>query len=140
MSNEKNVNQSTTCPLGGDATDDIKRAIHCLSVDVNMTVCEECDIFSKCDHTYKSDVARTAISALEKQIPKEPTITIHKYIDGETKEERTYHLKHCPCCFNNKEISYFNSLVDKGTAYCHRCGQALDWSDDKGSSERKDKQ
>lgn len=67
--------------------------------------------------------------AREKQRAKKPHITTHIAIDADTKEEIKYHLQHCPFCFSNKEIPYFGSLLDKGTSYCHRCGQAIDWSE-----------
>lgn len=68
--------------------------------------------------------------ALKKQIPKRPVITIHKAIDGNTNKEITYHLTHCPYCWEDKTMGYFASLMDKGVKYCRRCGQALDWSED----------
>lgn len=70
-----------------------------------------------------------ALEAVDKQIPKKPIISTHKYIDGDTNEEGTFQLKHCPCCWENRELSYFDSLVDINKKYCHRCGQALDWSE-----------
>ena len=70
-----------------------------------------------------------AIKAIDKQIPKKPIISIHKYIDSDTKAEGSYNLKHCPCCWENGELGYFDSLIDKDTKYCRRCGQAIDWSE-----------
>lgn len=72
---------------------------------------------------------KNAIKAIEKQIPKRPVITIHKAIDGNTNKEITYHLTHCPYCWEDKTKGYFDSLLDKGVEYCRRCGQALDWSE-----------
>ncbi len=72
-----------------------------------------------------------ALEAIEKQIPKKPITSTHKYIMGNTREEGEYKLTHCPHCWENKEIGYFDSLVDKGTKYCRRCGQAIDWSEAK---------
>lgn len=54
------------------------------------------------------------VSALEKQIPKKPTI--HGYREGRGINTISYT---CPVC--NKHISREN--------YCKHCGQALDWSD-----------
>lgn len=51
-----------------------------------------------------------AIEALEKQIPKKPTIDEY---DG------TYSYI-CPC----------EAEVEENQAYCDICGQALEWSDD----------
>ena len=57
---------------------------------------------------------QTCKSALEKQIPKKPTI--HGYREGREINTISYT---CPVC--NKHISREN--------YCKHCGQALDWSD-----------
>lgn len=65
--------------------------------------------------------------ALEKQIPKKPRVTTYQYICN-GKEESMF-LKHCPNCFDNLQIGYFDSIVDKDSAYCRRCGQRLDWSE-----------
>lgn len=67
-------------------------------------------------------------NALEKQIPKKPRITIYQYIYNGN--HKSMLLKHCPTCFDNLEIGYFDSIVDKDSVYCRRCGQRLDWSDD----------
>ena len=54
----------------------------------------------------------TAISALEKQIPKKVNISLKGTTGWNTK-------CHCPNC---------RSFISKGK-YCSECGQALDWSD-----------
>lgn len=51
-----------------------------------------------------------AISALEKQIPKNPDL------DGGV---------YCPCCLHEFKENYDT------TSYCPNCGQAIDWSDTK---------
>lgn len=64
-----------------------------------------------------------AIEALEKQIPKKPY-----YAHYENAGEKPYIKTKCPCCkacvsaVSEDEKSYQNR-------YCHKCGQALDWSD-----------
>ena len=50
----------------------------------------------------------SAISALEKQIPKKPDL------DGGV---------YCPCCLHEFKANY------NTTSYCPNCGQAIDWSD-----------
>ena len=54
---------------------------------------------------------KTAIEALEKQIPKKVTKSV------------------CPSC--NRIFLFRHSEKRKGD-YCDNCGQALDWSDDNG--------
>lgn len=86
--------------------------------------------FSRCNgKVVFLEALKKALEAVDKQIPKKPVISTHKYIDGDTNEEGIFRLKHCPCCWENRELSYFDSLVDINKKYCHRCGQALDWSD-----------
>ena len=79
------------------------------------TVCEECDNYDRCDHTMVADNARTAIEALEKQLPKKPidkscvkdNDTIYGYVGI------------CPSC---------NGIVDDSMIVCD-CTQVLDWSE-----------
>lgn len=54
---------------------------------------------------------KTAVEALEKQIPKK--VIFQSGFKG---------LRYCPCC-NVRFIGW-------GMKYCGECGQALDWSDD----------
>ena len=53
---------------------------------------------------------KTAIEALEKQIPKK--VIFQSGFKG---------LRCCPCC----NVRF----IDWGMKYCGECGQALDWSD-----------
>lgn len=50
----------------------VKEAIYCMKSFADDTVCEECDNYDRCDHTMVANNARTAIEALEKQLPKKP--------------------------------------------------------------------
>lgn len=89
------------------------------------------DALDRLDKTYLGDLEwKMALSeALEKQIPQKPVESIHKYIDGNTQATKEFKLKHCPNCWEIRSLGYFESLVDKGVKYCHRCGQAIDWSE-----------
>ena len=66
-----------------------------------------------------------AIEALEKQIPKKPR-TIKREINGSP-----FIHTFCPYYFeySNDEVSMWDCLIDEIDNYCHRCGQAIDWSD-----------
>lgn len=66
----------------------------------------------------------TAISALEKQIPKKPIQAnyIVKVNGVDTLLDENESTK-CPSC------TYKDIEVKHGQKYCHICGQALDWSD-----------
>ena len=69
------------------------------------------------------EALKMAISALKKQIPKKPTPHI---VDGEKiKIGNGYWCKgttiyRCPNC---------EDFISRMYKYCHKCGQALDWSD-----------
>lgn len=64
---------------------------------------------------YFQDVCRTAIEALEKQIPKKSKM-IEEYPLTSMYDYWGYE---CPCCGN--------SLIDYPDHHC-KCGQAIDWS------------
>lgn len=55
-----------------------------------------------------------AIEALEKQIPKKPVTEKDKVIFGVV-------CRRCPECDS--------AVYSTTNLYCHKCGQALDWSD-----------
>lgn len=86
----------------------VREAIYCMKSFADDTVCEECDYYDRCDHTMVTDNAKTAIEALEKQLPKKPQISKAYY--------------GCPDC------TTIRSLRQKHN-YCHDCGQKLDWSE-----------
>ena len=74
---------------------------------------EELRAFLQYDLTIMEEASiKTAIKALEKQIPKKPL--------------RDYCL-HCPRC---EEEAYWNTEDGQQKfKYCHNCGQKLDWND-----------
>lgn len=82
---------------------EIKKAINHFDYGI------KCDIFQEPVISY----AKTAISALEKQIPKKPNI--HGNREGRYINTISYT---CPVC--NKHIGR--------DVYCKHCGQRLDWS------------
>lgn len=59
---------------------------------------------------YQEDVAKIAISALEKQMPKSPKRGV------------------CPNC-NSRHIYAATLMKAECFKYCGDCGQALDWSE-----------
>lgn len=68
--------------------------------------------------TYTLPPLKVAISAIEKQIPKKPKITINNGF--------------CPQCKNalgRKEIEKASLTGFKYFGFCPICGQALDWGD-----------
>lgn len=104
--------------------DELKTALHCMKVLAEMEVCEECSEYENCtDHTRK-DVARTCVSALEKQIPKKPEF-LHMLGTW------TYKAK-CPVCG-----AAFTAYIKDGEnpKYCSNCGQAFDWKEESEESE-----
>ena len=96
----------------------VREAIYCMKSFADDTVCEECVNYYKCDHTKVDDMTRTAIEALEKQLPKK--------VENRTEYRNLYgHLifykGFCPSCGRVVE-SYRNNS-------CHICTQRLDWSE-----------
>lgn len=95
----------------------VREAIYCMKSFADDTVCEECDNYDRCDHTMVANNARTAIEALEKQLPKKVK-TRTEYRD--LNDKLICYDGFCPNC--GKEV---NSYRNKS---CNRCTQMLDWS------------
>lgn len=98
----------------------IKNALHCLKVGADLAVCEDCDLYP-CDHTNVEDIARVAIKALEKQIPKKPS----KLTD--TLLIETGWAYKCPTCGLACGENKYHLEVTEDEFYCTQCGQKLDW-------------
>lgn len=96
----------------------VREAIYCMKEIAGETVCEECDNYYECDHTIMEDMARTAIEALEKQLPKKVEYDRGYINNGFTK----YRMAKCPNC------DRWHSSRDE-IIYCSKCGQRLDWSE-----------
>lgn len=67
------------------------------------------------------DVYKTAIEALEKQIPKKPNITIHNGYCG-----------NCGCAWGYDRLSTEERCGYTYFQYCPACGQRIDWSEEEG--------
>lgn len=94
----------------------VREAIYCMKSFADDTVCEECDNYDRCDHTMVANNARTAIEALEKQLPKEI-----KAIDPERSEEFGDVEFCCPNCNSH----YLCDITDVPN-YCPECGIRFD--------------
>ena len=73
--------------------------------------------------SYVNEALKTAISALEKQIPKNPIDTYDEniyQIDDDDYIHESAQFGSCPAC---------NHEVQDGMLFCSFCGQALDWCD-----------
>lgn len=126
----------------------IKIATHCLGVQAEQEVCEECPVYRESGIVCK-EIARTAISALkeiqqyrkigtveecreavEKRKPKKPKeILRHRggfemqhcqNCDTDYQVDRRYKIKdgYCPACGKLLDSAFRN--------YCANCGQAID--------------
>ena len=104
--------------------DELKTALHCMKVLAEIEVCEECSEYGNCDHTKQSDIARTCISALEKQMPKKPVIKQDTY----THVIQQYHCPKCGRYFGQAGIH--NVILFNKERFCQGegCGQAIDWT------------
>ena len=93
----------------------VREAIYCMKASIGETMCEECVNYYKCDHTKMDDMMRTAIEALEKQLPKEAVkrslVKDNGIVVGA--------VGRCPCC---------NEIIDDTMTVCD-CGQKIDWSE-----------
>ena len=98
----------------------VREAIYCMKSFANETVCEECDYYEICDHTRAEENAKTAIEALEKQLPKRPNFEGDGYASDGT---FVYDTWECPNCGEYYEVDYDDY------DYCPKCGQKIDWSE-----------
>ena len=96
----------------------VREAIDCMKSFADDTVCEECDNYDRCDHTMVANNARTAIEALEKQLPKR--------VDFEEDVAENMCVE-CPSC--GSFLGYQVDCLDENYQfdYCEHCGQRLDW-------------
>ena len=115
----------------------IKIAIHCLGVQADQEVCEECSVYREGGIACR-EVARVAISALEeiqqyrkigtveecrkaveKQKSKAPDYEGDGYADG----YMVYDTWICPNCGKRYEVDYDDYK------HCPNCGQAIQWEE-----------
>ena len=97
----------------------VREAIYCMKSLADDAVCEECDNYDRCDYTMFADNARTAIEALEKQLPKKVKMRT-EYRD--LNDELICYEGFCPNC--GKEV---NSYRNKS---CSHCTQMLEWTEE----------
>lgn len=107
----------------------LKIAIHCLSVQSEQEVCEECDIYGNC-HTDCKDVAVAAIKALEEiqQYRKIGTVEECRKAVEKQKPKKVidrdldFGYYTCPSC--GTTISFMEDGY-KSHKFCLNCGQAI---------------
>ena len=102
----------------------LKNIIHCLKMGANLAVCKDCDLYP-CVPADVEDLARVAIKAIEKQIPKKPTYVDTRFRNhGRSIADGSSLCKcyKCPNCW-----SHIFHVFDSET-HCQHCGQALDWN------------
>lgn len=97
----------------------VREAIYCMKSFADDTVCEECDNYDRCDHTMVANNARTAVEALQKQLPKKVEYEGGYIVNGFAK----YRIAKCPDC------DRWHSSRDE-IIYCSKCGRKLDWSEE----------
>lgn len=113
----------------------LKIAVHCLGVQAEQEVCEECDIYGNC-HTDCKDVAVVAIKALEEIQQYREIGTVEECREAVEKQTQKKcaidscpdhtHYK-CPSCGQIELSIYKHGFPRLGriTKYCENCGQAL---------------
>lgn len=111
----------------------VREAIYCMKSFADDTVCEECDNYDRCDHTMVADNARTAIEALERQLPKKPIIKTEKEVPYTHNLGRLLRF-HCPNC-GRFIVAIYESDTERGGGIsnslkgCSTCLQAIDFSE-----------
>lgn len=70
-------------------------------------------------------VLNDTLELLKKQQPRKPHYTTLKYI-VKGKEVSVKHPE-CPKCVENR-LFLWDAEIERGQAFCKRCGQAIDWS------------
>lgn len=118
----------------------LKIAVHCLGVQAEQEVCEECDIYGNC-HTDCKDVAVVAISALKEIQQYREIGTVEecreavekqkakKRIYPKTALERYHHAPECPNCKRELKPQICGYTLSQAIgiySYCPWCGQAID--------------
>ena len=113
----------------------LKIAIHCLSVQAEQEVCEECDIYGNC-HTDCKDVAVAAIKALEEIQQYRAIGDVEECREAVEKQKAKKcvidfcpdhtHYK-CPSCGKIHLSIYKCGCLILGSIprFCEYCGQAL---------------
>lgn len=73
-------------------------------------------------------VLNDALKLLKEHQPMKPHYTTLKYIVS-GKEVSVKHPE-CPKCIKNSGLYLWDAEIERGQAFCKRCGQAIDWSKD----------
>lgn len=68
-----------------------------------------------------------ALELLKERQPRKPHYTTLKYIVKG--EEVSVKHPECPKCVENR-LFLWDAEIERGQAFCKRCGQAIDWSKD----------
>ena len=114
----------------------LKIAIHCLSVQSEQEVCEECDIYGNC-HTDCKDVAVAAIKALEEIQQYRAIGAVEECREAVDKQKpkkiiiEPYCPTECPTCGHELSTSLGDGYYKYPTFLkrCPNCGQAIQWQE-----------
>ena len=108
----------------------IKIAIHCLGVQAEQEVCEECDIYGNC-HTDCKDAAVVAIKALKEIQQYREIGTVEECREAVEKQKLKkpvkdkYNHNCCPNC--GWIVSGEGGYGEEFCPHCENCGQAIRW-------------
>lgn len=101
----------------------IKGIESCLSPhDPDCNLCPYDSIDLRCKAKLRDDV----MILLKEQEAREPHYTTLRYLVNGT--EIIVHHPECPRCIENG-LALYDAEIEKGQAYCKRCGQAVRWDD-----------
>ena len=113
----------------------IKIATHCLGVQAEQEVCEECPVYRESGIVCK-EIARTAITALKEIQQYREIGTVEECREAVKKQEAKEYIMNsfrdwddykCPSCGQTRLTIYKRGPMNFGkvTEYCDRCGQKL---------------
>lgn len=102
--------------------DKLSKAIQVLEDQINYSVRNMDEVVVELDF----ESADVILELLKEKQPRKPHYTTLQYIV----EGKDVSVKHpeCPKCVENR-LFLWDAEIEKGQAFCKRCGQAIDWKD-----------
>jgi hypothetical protein len=67
---------------------------------------------------------------IEYRVAKYPFRVRNAYKESGSGELVYWNSTHCPVCFWNMDIDFWDSMIGNGTRFCRRCGQKIKWDEE----------
>lgn len=115
----------------------LKIATHCLGVQAEQEVCEECPVYIESGIVCK-EIARTAISALKEMQQYREIGTVEECREAVEKQKpkkiiiRDWNPTKCPTCGHELSTSLGDGYYKHPTFLkrCPKCGQTIQWENE----------